>query len=73
MKSLKEELIKEIKELIKTNQDENIFINPNYLNYFSEDELEDIKYTLEIKKKEFNNRNLDYLDEIYNKTKEDKI
>ncbi|MFV7790297.1 hypothetical protein ACNSOP_10390 [Aliarcobacter lanthieri] len=73
MKSLKEELIKEIKELIKTNQDENIFINPNYLNYFSEDELEDIKYTLEIKKKECNNRNLDYLDEIYNKTKEDKI
>ncbi|WP_418180715.1 hypothetical protein ACNSOL_01150 [Aliarcobacter lanthieri] len=73
MKSLKEELIKEIKELIKTNQDENIFINPNYLNYFSEDELEDIKYTLEIKKKEFNNRNLDYLDKIYNKTKEDKI
>ncbi|QKF59441.1 hypothetical protein ACN2EN_06830 [Aliarcobacter lanthieri] len=73
MKSLKEELIKEIKELIKTNKDENVFINPSYLNYFSENELEDIKYTLEIKKKEFNNRNLDYLDEIYNKTKEDKI
>ncbi|RBQ29981.1 hypothetical protein ACNSOS_00875 [Aliarcobacter vitoriensis] len=73
MEKLKEDIIKEIKELIKTNKEEDIFINPNYLNYFNIEELEDIKNTLENRKKEFDKTNSDYLDEIYNKTKKDKI
>ena len=50
MIDIKEELIKEIKELLKTDENENIDINPNYLNYFDEDELKDIVFRL-IKKK----------------------
>ena len=42
MIDIKEELIKEIKELLKTDENEIIDINPNYLNYFDEDELKDI-------------------------------
>ena len=42
MIDIKEELIKEIKELLKTGENEKIDINPNYLNYFDEDELKDI-------------------------------
>jgi len=52
MKSIKEELIEDIKEFIKINKNEDIFINPNYLNYFTQEELEDIKDNLYNRKKE---------------------
>ncbi|MBK6302448.1 MAG: hypothetical protein IPF43_00235 [Arcobacter sp.] len=52
MIDIKEELIKEIKELLKTDENENIDINPNYLNYFDEDELKDIVFRLIEKKVE---------------------
>ena len=73
MIDIKEELIKEIKELLKTDENEKIDINPNYLNYFDEDELKDIVFRLIEKKVEQKEGNSDYLDEIYQKTKKDDI
>ena len=73
MIDIKEELIKEIKELLKTYENENIDINPNYLNYFDEDELKDIVFRLIEKKVEQKDGNSAYLDEIYQKTKKDDI
>ena len=73
MIDIKEELIKEIKELLKTYENENIDINPNYLNYFDEDELKDIVFRLIEKKVEQKEGNSVYLDEIYQKTKKDDI
>ena len=51
----------------------NIDINPNYLNYFDEDELKDIVFRLIEKKVEQKEGNTAYLDEIYQKTKKDDI
>lgn len=62
------ELINSIKELIKVNKNENIEINEAYLEYFTKEELEDIKTSLELRKKNFNKENHKYLDEIYEKT-----
>ncbi|MDX4067772.1 hypothetical protein Q6A87_07890 [Aliarcobacter skirrowii] len=73
MIDIKEELINEIKELLKSSDDDTIQINPNYLNYFSEDELKDIVFRLIDKKVEQQNENQSYLDEIYQKTKKDDI
>ncbi len=73
MIDIKEELIKEIKELLKTDENEKIDINPNYLNYFDEDELKDIVFRLIEKKVEQKEGNQSYLDEIYQKTKKDDI
>ena len=73
MIDIKEELIKEIKELLKIDENENIDINPNYLNYFDEDELKDIVFRLIEKKVEQKEGNSVYLDEIYQKTKKDDI
>ena len=73
MIDIKEELIKEIKELLKTDENEKIDINPNYLNYFDEDELKDIVFRLIEKKVEQKEGNSAYLDEIYQKTKNDDI
>ncbi|MCT7542937.1 hypothetical protein [Aliarcobacter cryaerophilus] len=73
MIDIKEELIKEIKELLKTDENEKIDINPNYLNYFDEDELKDIVFRLIEKKVEQKDGNSAYLDEIYQKTKKDYI
>ena len=73
MIDIKEELIKEIKELLKTDENENIDINPNYLNYFDEDELKDIVFRLIEKKVEQKEGISAYLDEIYQKTKKDDI
>jgi len=70
---IKQELINEIKELIKTNPEENIDINPNYLSYFNEDELKDIVFRLIDKKVEQKEGNSTYLDEIYLKTKKNNI
>ena len=73
MIDIKEELIKEIKELLKIGENEKIDINPNYLNYFDEDELKDIVFRLIEKKVEQKEGNSAYLDEIYQKTKKDDI
>ena len=73
MIDIKEELIKEIKELLKTDENEKIDINPNYLNDFDEDELKDIVFRLIEKKVEQKEGNSAYLDEIYQKTKKDDI
>lgn len=70
---MKEKLIEEIKDLIKVSGDENIDINPNYLNYFEEEELIDIKKQLAYKKEKVSNTTSDYLDEIYEKTKKDEL
>ena len=43
---MKQELIEEIKELIKINPEDSIEINPKYLEYFDEEELLDIKLKL---------------------------
>lgn len=70
---MKEQLIEEIKELLKINQDEIVEINPKYLDYFEEEELLNIKDKLESKKREINKISNDYLDEIYLKTKKNEL
>ena len=69
--SEKEELINEIKTLIVTNENESIEINPNYLEYFQVDELNSIKEKLMSQKSQIKETTLLFLDEIYEKTKED--
>lgn len=66
----KEELIEEIKQLIVSNPDDSIEINPNFLDYFQEEELVEIKEKLIIKKNKIRESTFDFLDEIYEKTKE---
>lgn len=70
---MKEELIQEIKELIKTSKEDSIEINPNYLEYFEQEELEEIKNQLMQKKEKVNVDNAGYLDELYEKTKKDEL
>lgn len=70
---MKEELIKEIKELLKITPADKIEINPNYLNYFEEDELLDIKNQLLGRKENITKITSNYLDEIYEKTKKDEL
>lgn len=70
---MKNELIENIKNLIKINPNETIDINPNYLEYFDVEELLDIKNQLERKKEEISDISKNYLDEIYQKTKKDEI
>lgn len=70
---MKEELIKEIKELLKITPSDKIEINPNYLNYFEEDELVDIKNQLLGRKENITKITSNYLDEIYEKTKKDEL
>ena len=73
MNYTKEELIEEIKELMKINDNETIDINPNYLEYFQEDELLDIIKQLYSRKENISSITTSYLDEIYEKTKKDEI
>lgn len=70
---MKEELIEEIKELLKIAKSDSIEINPNYLNYFEEEELIDIKKQLLFKKQNISKISSNYLDEIYEKTKKDEL
>ncbi len=69
----KEELIEEIKVLILTNKEESIEINPKFLQYFELEELIEIRDNLIIKKDKIRESTFDYLDELYEKTKEDSI
>lgn len=61
----KEELIEQIKKLISSNPKDSVDINPNYLEYFEQEELLEIKENLEFKKSHQNELNKDFLDEIY--------
>ena len=70
---MKNEIIENIKKLIKINPEETIEINPNYLEYFDEEELLDIQKQLEFKKENIYKITNTYLDEIYQKTKKDEI
>ncbi|WP_121626292.1 hypothetical protein [Poseidonibacter antarcticus] len=70
---MKNELIEQIKELIKINKNETIDINPNYLEYFQIEELEDIIKQLNDRKESISSITSSYLDEIYEKTKKDEI
>ncbi len=67
----KNEIIEDIKKLIITAEDDSIEINPNFLEYFQLDELISIKEQLSIKKSKIRESTFDYLDELYEKTKED--
>lgn len=70
---MKKQIIENIKELIKVNPKETIEINPNYLEYFDEEELLNIEKTLVERKNNIFKLSVDYLDEIYEKTKKDEI
>ena len=70
---MKKQIIENIKKLININPEDSIEINPNYLEYFDEEELLDIQKRLEFKKENISKLNVDYLDEIYEKTKKDEI
>ena len=70
---MKQEIIENIKRLIKINPEETIEINPNYLEYFDVEELLDIQKQLEFKKENISKITNNYLDEIYQKTKKDEI
>ena len=70
---MKNEIIENIKKLIKINPDETIEINPSYLEYFDVEELLDIQKQLEYKKNNISKISNNYLDEIYQKTKKDEI
>lgn len=70
---MKNELIEQIKGLIKINKNETIDINPNYLEYFQIEELEDIIKQLNDRKESISSITSSYLDEIYEKTKKDEI
>lgn len=69
----KEELIEEIKSLIIIDKEDSIEINPNFLEYFDLEELISIKETLIFKKNKIRESTFEYLDELYEKTKEDSI
>ncbi len=64
-------LIKDIKELIVSDKNDSIEINPSLLEYFTQEELEEIRDSLVLRKNNFRKNNADYLEEIYNKTKKD--
>ena len=70
---MKKQIIEKIKELIKINPNDIIEINPNYLEYFDEEELLQIQKRLEYKKENISKLSVDYLDEIYEKTKKDEL
>ena len=70
---MKTQIIENIKKLIKINPEENIEINPNYLEYFDVEELLDIQKQLEFRKENISKISNNYLDEIYQKTKKDEI
>ena len=69
----KEEIIRDIKVLISTADEKSVEINPNYLEYFSIEELNEIRDRLVVKKKSIREITSDFLDEIYDKTKKDEI
>ena len=65
----KAELIEEIKALIAIDG-ESIDINPNYLEYFQLEELEEIKRDLLAKKETIKDTTKEYVEELYEKFSE---
>lgn len=65
----KNEIVEEIKKLIATTKDDNIEINPKFLDYFQIEELVAIRDDLIIKKSKIKETTFEFLDEIYEKTK----
>ena len=65
----KTELIEEIKTLISIDG-ESIDINPNYLEYFQLEELEEIKRDLLYKKESIKDTTKEYVEELYEKFSE---
>ena len=68
---MRENLENEIKELITTNKDEQIEINPKLLKYFTDEELVGIRDDLLNKKTNFREENAPWLAELYENTKKD--
>jgi len=68
---MRETLEKEIKELISTNKDDKIEINPSLLKYFTEEELIGIRDGLLSKKTNFREENAPWLAQLYENTKKD--
>jgi len=62
----KQALIEEIKTLISING-ESVDINPNYLEYFEVEELEEMKKELCIKKETIKETTKEYVEELYEK------
>ena len=69
----KKELIEEIKKLISSTKDDVVEINPNYLEYFSVEELIEMKENLIYKKENFHETTKEFVDELYEKTKKVEI
>lgn len=65
------ELIEEIKKLIVANKEDIIDINPAFLEYFQVEELVSIRDELLIKKSKIRENSFTFLDEIYEKTKQE--
>ncbi len=65
----KEIIINEIKELITSAKGDVVEINPNYLDYFSFEELQEIKDNLLVKKTNYQEHSKEFVDELYEKTK----
>jgi len=68
---MRKELENEIKELIVTNKNDAIEINPNLLQYFTEDDLIAMRDDLLAKKANFREQNAPWLAELYENTKKD--
>lgn len=69
----KEELLKEIQELISCNSEGCIDINKDYLKYLDIDELIDIRDMLLRKKIYLKEETISWFDELYEKTKKDTL
>jgi len=69
----KEELLKEIQELISCNSENCIDINKDYLKYLDIDELIDIRDMLLRKKIYLKEETISWFDELYEKTKKDTL
>lgn len=69
----KKEIIEEIKRLISSTKDEVTEINPNYLEYFSIEELFQMKEQLMYKKEHYHEQTKQFVDELYEKTKKVEI
>jgi len=67
----RELLIKEIKELIVTSENDVVEINPNLLDYFNEEDLIGMRDDLLNKKRNIREENAAWLVELYEKTKKD--
>ena len=63
----KEALISEILKLINTNDNSKIDFNPNYIEYFEQDELIEIRDLLLGKKEQNKTPSRDLIDDIFDK------